>query len=214
MRVALDLEDVLVNNVRIFIGKLNQFIEANHNTDKRFSASDIEGWKFDGIRQEFAEIRGWKEDTVEKFMFGDENGWKGFYHITKEVWKEEIEKINPISENMVEQVKKLRKIVKDDGGELYIVTARENVDRLVKQKIEDLGIRELVDGVIIKTKKDRLDFDIYIDDYPKLHQKIEGSVQIMIDQPWNREQDLDKPHRRAKNLAEAVEELQDVGTKV
>ena len=214
MRVALDLEDVLVRNVQVFIEELNQFIEENHGGEEVFSAADIDSWKFRGIREDLAELRGWKENTVEKFMFGDGNGWKGFYPVTEEVWENEIERLSLRSKDMIEQVEKLKQTVKDSDGELFIVTARENVESSIEQKIGDLGIRELIDGIIIETEKDELDFDVYIDDYPKLHQNLEESIQIMITQPWNREQELEKPHRRVEKLSEAAEVIQNLGTEV
>jgi len=214
MRVALDLEDVLVRNVQVFIEELNQFIEENHGGEEVFSAADIDSWKFRGIREDLAELRGWKENTVEKFMFGDGNGWKGFYPVTEEVWENEIERLSLRSKDMIEQVEKLKHTVKNSDGELFIVTARENVESSIEQKIGDLGIRELIDGIIIETEKDELDFDVYIDDYPKLHQNLEESIQIMITQPWNREQELEKPHRRVEKLSEAAEVIQNLGTKV
>jgi len=211
MKVALDLEDVLVKNVRVFIEELNKFVEENHSLENRFSASDIEGWKFKGLREEFADLRGWNEDITNKFMYGDENGWRGFYPITEEIWKNETGRISLRSEDIVEEVKRIREIV---DGEIIIVTARENVDSYVKEKIKELGLEDIVDGLVFKSKKDKLDFDMCIDDYPKLYQKLDERVQIMISQPWNEDENLERPNRRVENLKKARKVIQDVGTKV
>jgi len=211
MKVSLDLEDVLVRNVDLFIDELNDFIEENCSTDERLSSEAIEGWRFKGLREEIAEIRGWDEDVLEKFMNGDKEGWPGFIPLTEKTWREQPEKFTEIENNTKTKVKNISKTVKDAGGELYIVTARENVDQILRDKISSLGINNYVEELIVKNKKDKLDFDVYIDDYPYLHSKLKNGVQIMIDRPWNKKEDLKSPHKRVKNLEEARKVIQDLG---
>ena len=210
MRVALDLEDVLVGNVELLVEELNRFLDENSNTDERFSAEDIEGWRFKGLREKFADIRGWEGDILDKFMNGDNSEWPGFLPLTEEIWREKPEKFRDIEGNTRAKVEKISDNL-DEESEIYIVTARENVDDSLKEKINSLGLDNLVEGVIVKNKKDELDFDVYIDDYPYLHDKLEDGVQIMLDRPWNKDQSLDTPHKRVNNLDEAKEVIQDLG---
>ena len=210
MRVALDLEDVLVGNVELLVEELNRFLDENSNTDERFSAEDIEGWRFKGLREKFADIRGWEDDILDKFMNGDNSEWPGFLPLTEEIWREQPEKFREIEGNTRAKVEKISDNL-DEESEIYIVTARENVDDSLKEKINSLGLDNLVEGVIVKNKKDELDFDVYIDDYPYLHDKLEDGVQIMLDRPWNKDQSLETPHKRVNNLDEAKEVIQDLG---
>ena len=210
MRVALDLEDVLVGNVELLVEELNRFLDENSNTDERFSAEDIEGWRFKGLREKFADIRGWEDDILDKFMNGDNSEWPGFLPLTEEIWREKPEKFREIEGNTRAKVEKISDNL-DEESEIYIVTARENVDDSLKEKINSLGLDNLVEGVIVKNKKDELDFDVYIDDYPYLHDKLEDGVQIMLDRPWNKDQSLETPHKRVNNLDEAKEVIQDLG---
>lgn len=210
MRVALDLEDVLVGNVELLVEELNRFLDENSDTDERFSAEDIEGWRFKGLREKFADIRGWEDDILDMFMNGDNSGWPGFLPLTEEIWREQPEKFREIEENTRAKVEKISDNL-DEESEIYIVTARENVDDSLKEKINSLGLDNLVEGVIVKNKKDELDFDIYIDDYPYLHDKLEEGVQIMLNRSWNKDQSLKTPHTRVNNLEEAGEVIQDLG---
>lgn len=210
MRVALDLEDVLVGKVKLLVEELNRFLDENSDTDERFSAEDIEGWRFKGLREKFADIRGWEDDILDKFMNGDNSEWPGFLPLTEEIWREQPEKFREIEGNTRAKVEKISDNI-DEESDIYIVTARENVDDSLKEKINSLGLDNLVEGVIVKNKKDELDFDVYIDDYPYLHDKLEDSLQIMLNRPWNRDQSLKTPHTRVNNLEEAGEVIQDLG---
>jgi 5'(3')-deoxyribonucleotidase len=95
--------------------------------------------------------------------------------------------------------------VDQKGGELYLVTARQNADDAVRKRLRQLGIRKYFDGVVFKVSKDELDFDVYIDDYPHLHEKLESGVHIMVSHHWNQDVELEKPHRRVSDVEEAVE---------
>jgi hypothetical protein len=210
MRVALDLEDVLVKNIEPFLEDLNDFVESNHSTARRFSSEDITGWRFDGLRQEFAEIRGWDQNIVDKFMKGDGNGWDGFLNITENTWKENPERIVPMEENVEKKVADLSHRVERGGGKLYVVTARKNVESCLKAKLSSLGIEDHVEELIIKGHKDELDFDVYIDDYPLLYRKIASGAQIMVEKPWNRDQMLSPPHRKVGSIDQAREVINDL----
>ncbi len=210
MRVALDLEDVLVENVRNFLGELNSYIESHRSTERRFKASDLEGWKFKGLREDFAEMQGWNSDITEKFMFGDGKEWEGFYPITERMWRENPSSFSKTEKNIAVKVRELNKTVEAREGSVSILTARENVRTYVETRIKQLGIKDFVEDVLVEWKKQRLDFDIYIDDHPWLHRRIAGKRQLMYDQPWNRREKLGDSHRRIKNISEAVEVIQDL----
>jgi 5'(3')-deoxyribonucleotidase len=210
MRVALDLEDVLVENVRNFLGELNSYVEENHSSERRFRASDVEGWKFKGLREDFAEIQGWNSDITEKFMFGDGNGWKGFYPVTEMMWREKPSSFRKTEENLSEKVKRLSRIAENQEGYLSIVTARENVRPSIEKRVRQLGIKESVEEVIVERDKQDLDFDVFIDDNPGLHQKMDEGIQIILSQPWNENESLGKKHSRVNGLSEAVEVMKNL----
>jgi len=211
MKVALDLEDVLVESNAAFIEELRDFIEENH-PEAEFEplVTDLTGWRFEGIRSDLAELQGWNGSEIEKFFEGDANGWRGFHPITEEIWRENPERYEVIPEKIEDELSKLKEAVEDKGGELYLVTARQNVNDAVKDRLDDLNIREFFEDVIFKISKDELDFDIYIDDYPHLHEKLDSGVHIMVDKPWNQSQDLGNPHTRVSGIEEATEVIKDL----
>lgn len=208
MKVALDLEDVLVETNSMFIEELNRFIKENHpESEVQLSVSDVDGWLYDGIREPLAELQGWKkeDDDVELFFSGDDNGWPGFHPMTEGIWNNNPERYQPVRETIKEEVSELREVVEEKGGELYLVTARQNANEAVRKRLEQLEIKQYFEDVVFKVSKDELDFDIYIDDYPHLYSKLENGVHIMINQPWNEQQALEPPHQRVKDLREAIE---------
>ncbi|MFB6180968.1 MAG: hypothetical protein ABEJ93_03760 [Candidatus Nanohalobium sp.] len=211
MRVALDLEDVLVENVAVFVEELNRFVEENHGKNVEFSVQDVDNWGFGSLKRKLAEIRGWDSKVSEKFYYGDSEEWAGWYPLTKEIWRNKPEKLEKAEEDIEGCVKRLRRFVEENNGDLYIVTANNSIGSNLERKIENLNIKRFIDGVIIEKEKEDLDFDIYIDDHPKLHKDLDGSFQVMVTRPWNRNEELRAPHRRAENLKEAVEVSQDLG---
>lgn len=213
MRVALDLEGVLVDTHAVFMKELDDFVKAEHpEVNRNFTRSDITGWEFKGLRDTFAELRGWDEEATEKFMFGDGNGWKGFMPITEKIWRQRPEDIPAISDNVSNAVEQISDHVRENGGKICLVTARKNVDESVEKKVDQLGIREALDEVIIEDDKHELGFNVYIDDFPGLYRQVgEGERHIMIDQPWNKSVELEKPHVRASNIEEAAKVIQNLG---
>lgn len=211
MRVALDLEDVLVESNSAFLKELRSFISENHpESDFEPEVSDIDGWKFEGIREGLAELQNWKDPDVEKFFEGDSNGWRGFHPITEEMWENEPQKYETIPKDIVGSVKQLKAVIERKGGELYLVTARQNVNHAVHRKVEHLGINHFFEDVIFKVSKDELEFDVYIDDYPHLHQKLDSGIHLLVDRPWNENQDVENPHKRVSGIEEATEVIKNL----
>lgn len=206
MRVALDLEDVLVENVRNFIEELNDFLRNEHGLERSFETEDVRGWRFRGVRDELAELQGWEENHTRKFMYGDKRNWPGFIPITERIWREERSRIEPREENILGKIGRIRQVA--DVEELSIVTARENVDKELKHRLRELGISKRVDNVIIEKEKEKLGFDIYIDDHPKLHERLENGKQLIVDQPWNRREP--RSQKRIEKISEATEVIRDL----
>lgn len=215
MRVAVDLEDVIVDTSGYFIRQLNSFIEENHpEVDLKFQKQDISNWEFVNLREEFAEIRGWEKQLAKKFMYGDGEGWKGFVPMTEEVWRHRPERLPLLDGFEPGQVDDIKRSIGGDA-EVSLVTARKRVKDQIIRRLKQDSILDLFDDVVVEADKHILGFDVYVDDYPELCKNLKsGQSHLMVDQPWNRHVKLEKPHRRIKNIGQAVEVIRDVGRKV
>ncbi|MFB6159392.1 MAG: hypothetical protein ABEJ95_07110 [Candidatus Nanohalobium sp.] len=211
MRVAVDLEDVLVDCNSRFIERLNFFIEKRFpGSGLEFQRSDISGWAYDGVREPFSELMGWETDQVRKFMYGH-GDWKGYIPITEEIWREETGSIPWIDENLEKNIQLLREKVKTENGQLHLVTARRRCDNSIKQKLGEKHLERYFDKIVIESEKHELDYDFYIDDNPGLYPKLEsGKVQLVRIQPWNRDKQVQTPHRKIGSISESVEVIQDL----
>ncbi len=213
MKVALDLEEVLVESNRAFVEELQRFVDERHpEAGREFDTSEIRGWKFQGIRDRFAEIRGWDQNIVDRFLWGDGNGWKGFFPVTEELWRTEPSRFPPAVENPGCQLGRMRDSL-PEGSEIHLVTGRENVREMIHERLEQLGVLEMLDGVTVEKQKHRLDFDFYVDDHPHLHTRLGKGVQIMVNCPWNRNADVGAPHLRVDDLSEAVDSVESMAFK-
>lgn len=208
MKVALDLEDVLVETIDLFMEELNRFIEEEHpEYDGMIERQGVVRWAFQDIRGELAELRGWDSDVQHKFFNGDGNGWEGFLPMTGRLWKESPERYEPVSSEIHDTVDDIREIVEERKGTLDLVTARMNAGDGIEQRLEQLGVLQHVNSVVLEKDKHELDYDIYIDDYPFLHKQLNEAIQIMVTQPWNSHESLEDPHVRVKSIDEVPERL-------
>ena len=214
MRVAVDLEDVLVDCNSKFIERLNSFIKKEFpDSNLRFQRSDISGWAYDGVREPFSELMDWKEDLISKFMYGH-GDWKGYIPITEEIWQNETESIPWVDENLEGNLKRLQKIIENRNGELHLVTARRRVRDSIKQKLGEKNLEGFFDKVVIESEKHKLDYNFYIDDNPNLFSKLTDNIQLVRAQPWNRNNRIEKPHRKVETIGESAEVIHNVGTEI
>ena len=212
MKVALDLEDVLVETIELFMEELDRFIDENHaEKDITLRRPENPGWAFPDLRKDLAELQSWEDDIEQKFFNGDSNGWEGFMPLTGRIWKENPERYSATTSEIVNIVKEIREAVDSRNGKLDLVTARMNGGKGVEKRLEQMGVLKYIDSIVLEKNKDSLDYDIYIDDYPYLHSDLNGSVQIMVTQPWNISEDLKDPHRRIDSIKQAPEVVKDLG---
>ena len=211
MRVALDLEDVIVRTNEVFMDETNQFIQENHPEAETIQRPETAEWRYPVVIERLAELQGWTDNGQEKFFHGDSNGWDGYFPITERIWRVEPERYSETVENVSEKVGRIRKQVDKHGGKLALVTARENVTEGIETRLRQLGITELLDEVIVEVEKHELDFDIYVDDYPELYKKLDGARQIMVTWSWNRAEEIEDPHIRVENITKAAEVIENLG---
>jgi 5'(3')-deoxyribonucleotidase len=211
MRVAVDLEDVLVDCNSRFIKRLNSFIKRKFpESNLSFQRSDISAWAFDGVREPFSELVGWEEDLIEKFMYGH-GDWKGYIPITEEIWRKETGKIPWMEGDTENKLKTLQEKVENRNGEIHLVTARRRVNDSVNQKLDERNLNKIFDKVVVKSEKYRLDYRFYIDDNPNLFPNLSGNqVQLVRKQPWNRDSRVEKPHRKVDSIEESAEVIGDL----
>lgn len=207
MKIALDLEDVLVDTNNVFVKEANSFIAREFpESQKTISMNEVE-WGMKKTQRKFADLMGWKSDIRQKFFHG-EGKWKGYIPLTQEVWEEKPETIPPMEESLEEKVEKIKSA---SNGEIDLVTARKHVRTPIKNKIESLGLKDSFREIIVKTYKEELDYDIYIDDNPTLSDRLDKDrIQLVRERPWNNNYQLKKPHRRVSNLDEARQVVKNV----
>lgn len=211
MKVALDLEDVLVETIQLFMTELNSFVEQEHpEYDGRIERTGDIRWAFHDIRGELAELRGWENGVEHKFFNGDNQGWEGFLPMTGRFWKENPERYEPVASDISSIVRSIRKRVQRREGTLDLVTARMNGGPGVERRLDQLNVLEHLDSVVLEQNKQKLEYDVYIDDYPYLHRELEDAIQIMVTQPWNRDQELKGPHIRVDSIREVPGVVQDL----
>lgn len=212
MKVALDLEDVLVETIELFMEELDRFVDEKHpDKDIKLRRPDNPDWAFLDLTQNIAELQGWEEEYKHKFFNGDSDGWEGFLPMTGRIWKEEPERYAATTSDISDIVKDIREIVDQKGGKLDLVTARLNGGEGVKKRLEQMNVLQYIDSIVLERDKDKLDYDVYIDDYPYLHTELNGAVQVMLTRPWNRDENLENPHIRIKSVGEAPEVIRDLG---
>ncbi len=212
MRVAVDLEDVIVDTNAVFMEEMNSFLseefpESNMKTSKEI----VSTWGMSNLAEGLAELMDWHEEILNKFFYG--NGkWQGYIPITEEIWREEANSI-PLMEKDIED--KIEKLAKTVNGEIHLVTARKRVEKQIRDKLSEIGIQNLFDEIFIESNKEELSYGIYIDDNPELCEKLgNGKIQLIRQRPWNKEINVEEPHRKIKNMREATEVIQNLGTEI
>jgi 5'(3')-deoxyribonucleotidase len=172
MKIALDIEDTLADTSRAFIQAYNE----ENNTS--YTLKDIE-W-------------GLENETI---PFGFE-----FYHQRiGELWHHH-EQIPPTEDDLSDKLAALAQL---DGVEIDLVTARLNRPDEMKEWLKDQEIfqNEHYNELITAEEKEQLDYDLYIDDNPKM-----GASQLVFDQPWNQHSDKSN-QTRIHSLADAHQYL-------
>lgn len=97
-----------------------------------------------------------------------------FVETSKQLWKSDIE-IPPIEPFLKKYLDNLT-----DYHQIDIVTARLECDEELKKWLDDYDIS--YDKFIVEEDKNKLNYDIYIDDNPRL----DSESLILFSRPWNR----------------------------
>ena len=203
-RVMVDVEKTLYDNQEPFLNYLNDFLRQKKKTfteEERFQASDIEGWGFEGIYEDFADILEWNKNHQERFMDGY-GEWPGFHGAVDMIWIGELNYEIPLmEEGLEEELQRLEGL--DNVGEVVIGTSRGNffsdydVESAVKQRLkEDFGIQR---GRIQFLQEKSGNADIYIDDNPEMDLRPEEE-QLAVRSRYN-------SHLPEKNLVDSFSEV-------
>lgn len=159
MRISLDLDNTLAQTMESTVHLYNQRFSTSYTID------DVTDWNWWNV---FFPIS------------SQHNAKNTGYRLMDEAWL--IGGIEPIP-----KFERVLELVGDDDL-IDIVTGRETtpvpvlLDWLKRHRIP-------YDNFIVSTDKEDLDYDVYIDDDPRLAEKIKdrrGKVLILFDQPWNR----------------------------
>ncbi|MFB6204614.1 MAG: hypothetical protein ABEJ75_03135 [Candidatus Nanohaloarchaea archaeon] len=198
MKVALDLEGVLSDIHTEFLKVYNR----RHGTS--FSREDIDDWVFGTVREHFNETHGLEPGNTQGFLRGH-HSWEGFYAVSENMWREDHDRIPALFDSVPT-------IMSDEEFQVDIVTARKRVREKLEQWLESKGVQKgrHFDRLRIENDKHRLDYDIFIDDNPALHQELKGTEKhgIMVEQPWNRSTDCGTT--RVKNVEQVTEAVKDL----
>ncbi len=100
-----------------------------------------------------------------------------FLEVAKEIWYHSPSVINLKDNKVPQTVSAIR-----NRHSLDLVTSRTNCENPMKQWLEEKNIE--YNNFIIKEDKSELDYDIFIDDSPKLAEKVDNI--ILYDNPWNK----------------------------
>jgi hypothetical protein len=168
-----DVEKTLYDNQEPFLDYLNDFLRQKKKTfteEDRFQASDIEGWGFEGVYEDFADLQGWENDEQKRFMDGYEE-WPGFHEAIDMIWTGELDYEIPVmEEGLKDELTRLEGLEAVD--EFVIGTSRGNffsdydVESAVEQRLEeDFGIQR---GRVLFLLGKSGSADIYIDDNPEM----------------------------------------------
>lgn len=174
IRIALDVDGVLLNTPKKWIEKYNEKYSTNYSID------DMTRW--------------WGEN------FGISKS--DFFKLLKKTCDEMLH-VEPCFLLTQHYLFLLREYKID------IVTSSIAKGSLIKQRLEELGIREGIEykefiqlkPTDSQVEKTILAYDIYIDDNPKLAEVIDNNngytFQILVNQPWNRYYQPKRNVRRA-----------------
>ncbi|MEM4190030.1 MAG: hypothetical protein QW544_05910 [Candidatus Caldarchaeum sp.] len=150
--------------------------------------------------------------TLERSMITEWEFWhklsltrQQFMDMIVEAWSRWTE-IEPLEDDLSEDVEQLSKI-----GDVDILTQRPaETIRHVKQWLRHHNIKyRSFTWVPLKTSKSTFVYDVYIDDSPRLAEKLQntGRLLLLYDQPWNRGVNSVNNVVRVKSLDEVVERL-------
>lgn len=176
LKIALDLDGVLAEPMLILCESLSA------KTGRKITLEDITEWDPPDIV------------ALSKKSFGD---------LFNDVWLNDWKRIPPTESELSRKVAKLK-----EHGRVDIVTGRSpqtiTVAKLWLQKYQ-ISYDSFV-PVHGSTGKLRLDYDIYIDDAPRLMQLLASTLDkigIVYSKPWNMNIEVGERFFRANNLVEA-----------
>ncbi|MEM4189343.1 MAG: hypothetical protein QW544_02350 [Candidatus Caldarchaeum sp.] len=171
----------------------------------------------DGVLADLAGmiIKVYREETgvtIDRSMITEWEFWhklsmtrQQFMDMIVRAWSRWIE-IQPLEHDLSEDVEALSKV-----GVVDILTQRpvQTID-FVKQWLKHHNIRyRSFTWVPLKTSKATFVYDVYIDDSPRLAEKLQNTNRLMFlyEQPWNRNVNSRSNIIRVKSLDEVVERL-------
>lgn len=156
-------------------------------------AVDVEGVLADS----YTFVRGTiPEENMQTWGFESDEMKELFLDTLTDGWHNEWEEIGLVTSSAPHAVRILHQLYDVD-----IVTARTNADEEIIQWLEMNNVP--YEGFVsTKTYKERLGYDIYIDDNP--HMAGENIELYLHDQPWNKHVD---PKNRVNSVAHAASEI-------
>ena len=156
-------------------------------------AVDVEGVLADShavARKEF------DDDILNSWGFPNKETENKFLNLLSNEWHNNWEDIDLVTETAPYGVKILNELY-----DLDIVTARTDADEEILNWLDQNNI-EYQGFVSTKTYKERLGYDIYIDDNP--HMVGEDITLFLHDQPWNSNVE---PQNRVNSVAQAAAQI-------
>lgn len=156
-------------------------------------AVDVEGVLADSYTFVRGEL---PEETMQSWGFPSEDMKEKFLGKITEGWKNDTDSIPLVTEHAPYSIKILYNLYNVD-----IVTARTNADKEIINWLDKNNI--LYDGFVsTKTYKERLGYDVYIDDNPHM---IGKDINLYLhNQPWNRNADA---QNRVNSITEAAAQI-------
>lgn len=180
MRVACDIEGVVANPHALFLSYYNE----THDTD--FTLRDMTSWEFPN----------------KNFHISTDE----FHKIIDEIWQKKWKEIPPTEEDLAYKISTISQI-----HEIDFVTCRASRSSEIKKwlKKQTIIYGQFVGVEGSTTKKAELEYDIFIDDSPKLANTLEmiGKPIFLYRRPWN-EMIFGSYIHRVDNFNEVIGELE------
>lgn len=181
LRIALDVESVLADTHPYFISAYNE------KFDTSYSVCDIDNW--DWVREEV--------------------DWEDFDGITQNGWESRADEINVREENLGGTVCELQSLT--ESTTIDIVTGRTGVESEMKKWLKSKGITEYENFISTSKTKSKLGYHVYIDDNPRLVDKIsDDQLHVLIRGNHNRTVEEKKNIVITYTVKDAVNKLQGI----
>lgn len=213
VRVAVDVEGVLVNNNAPFMEDYNEFFGLSGSD--AFGVEDINEWGFGRVFDYFEAHYSEEGYGVDEFFNGmpEEGGFPGYTDIIQTAWMEEQDRLLPTEPDLAGGMNYLHDVLEQEYGDYVvdIVTARKHVDEYIQDWLQEQGIEagEQYDRFVVKEDKPALHYDWYLDDRPGMHEELEaGETQLRYRQPWNEDYDAqDERVEEVESMREAADTI-------